>query len=104
MPRVNAKATEYLARYTTIGQEIPDAELADFYGQLIDLWIDARPEASAGVSVATCVTRVPTKCFTTFGKHFPKFTEPIRLRGMLTAIQDFPTFASKVREYIWKGL
>jgi len=102
--QLNTRATRYLARYTAIGQEISDQRLADFYGQLVDLWIDAKPEASAGVSVATCATRVPARCFTTFGKNFPKFTKPIRLRGMLAAIQDFPAFASKVREYIWKGL
>ena len=102
--QLNKRATRYLARYTAIGQEISDQRLADFYGQLIDLWIDARPEASAGVSVATCVTRIPTRCFTTFGKHFPQMTNPVRLRGMLTAVQDFSEFAIKVREYVWKGL
>jgi len=102
--QLNAKATEYLARYTTIGQEIPDAKLADFYGQLIDLWIDARPEAAAGVSVTTSLALVPSRCFTTFGKRFPKFANPVRLRGMLTAIGDFPEFVNKVREYVWTGL
>ena len=47
--QLNAQATEYLARYTAIGQELPDAELAEFYGQLIELWVEARPEAAAGV-------------------------------------------------------
>ena len=102
--QLSAKATKYLARYTVIGQEINDPELTEFYGQLVDFWIDATPEAAAGVSVVVCVTRVPSRCFTTFGKRFPALTDPIRLRGMLTAVQDFPTFASKVREYVWKGL
>ena len=102
--QLDAKATEYLARYTAIGQEIADTALSDFYGQLVDLWIDAKPEAAAGVSVATSLARCPNRCFTTFGKNFPRFTDPIRLRGMLTAIADFPKFANKVREYIWTGL
>jgi len=102
--QLDARATKYLARYTAIGQEISNPRLADFYGQLVDLWIDARPEASAGVSIATCVTRIPARCFTTFGNRFPQFINPVRLRGMLTAIQEFPTFANKVREYVWKGL
>lgn len=102
--QLNARATKYLARYTAIGQELSDQRLADFYGQLIDLWIDAKPEASAGVSVTTSVTRIPTKCFTTFGKRFPRFTDPVRLLGILTAIQDFPTFATKVQEFVWRGL
>lgn len=102
--QLDARATKYLARYTAIGQEISNPRLADFYGQLVDLWIDAKPEASAGVSIATCVTRIPARCFTTFGNRFPQFINPVRLRGMLIAIQEFPTFANKVREYVWKGL
>ena len=102
--QLDAKATEYLARYTAIGQEIADTTLSDFYGQLVDLWIDAKPEAAAGVSVATSLTRCPNRCFTTFGKKFPRFTTPVRLRGILTAIGDFTEFVNKVKEYIWTGL
>lgn len=102
--QLSAKATEYLARYTVIGQELPDPELARFYGQLIELWIEARPEAAAGVSVATSLDHIPQRCFTTFGEHFPGLTDPVRLRGMLTAIGDFSAFALKVRECIWTGL
>lgn len=102
--QLDAKATEYLARYTAIGQEIADATLSAFYGQLVDLWIDAKPEAAAGVSVATSLVLCPNRCFTTFGKKFPRFTNPVRLRGMLTAIGDFSEFVNKVREYIWTGL
>jgi hypothetical protein len=102
--QLGAKATEYLARYTAIGQEFDDPELADFYGQLIELWVDARPEAAAGVSVATSKAKVPRRCFTTFGKRFPEFVEPVRLRGMLTAIDDFSHFAVRVRAHIWSGL
>jgi len=102
--QLGAKATEYLARYTAIGQEISDPQLAEFYGQLIDLWVDARPEAAAGVSVAASVDHIPKRCFTTFGQRFPAFADPVRLRGMLTAIGDFSGFALAVREFIWIGL
>lgn len=102
--QLTAKALEYLARYTVIGQELSDPELVDFYGQLVDLWLDARKEAAAGVSIATSLCHVPQQCFTTFGQHFPKFVDPVRLRGMLTAVGDFSAFALKVREFIWKGL
>lgn len=102
--QLNSKATEYLARYTAIGQELPDAELAEFYGRLIDFWIEARPEAAAGVSVATSREHAPQQCFTTFGQQFPRFVNPVRLRGMLTAIENFPAFAVKVRDRIWTGL
>jgi len=102
--QLGTKATEYLARYTVIGQELGNTELADFYGQLIDLWVDARPEAAAGVCVATSLDQVPTRCFTTFGRRFPEFVYPVRLRGMLTAIDDFSDFTLKVRQCIWTGL
>ena len=102
--QLNTKALEYLARYTAIGQEISDPNLSDFYGQLVDLWSEARKEASAGVSVVTSSAHVPEQCFTTFGQHFPKFVNPVRLRGMLTAVENFSSFALKVREFIWKGL
>lgn len=102
--QLNAKALEYLARYTVIGQELSEPELADFYGQLVDLWLEARREAAAGVSVVTSLCHIPQQCFTTFGQHFPKFVNPVRLRGMLTAVGDFSAFALKVREFIWKGL
>ncbi len=102
--QLNSRATEYLARYTSIGQELPDAELAEFYGKLADLWIDACPEAAAGVSVAVNLDNVPSSCFTTFGDQFPRFTTPKRLRGMLAAIEDFPAFSEKVQQAVWKGL
>ena len=102
--QLNAKALEYLARYTATGQELPDPELAEFYGQLVELWLDARREAAAGVSVVTSLRHVHHQCFTTFDRHFPDFIDPVRLRGMLTAVGDFSAFTIKVREFIWKGL
>lgn len=102
--QLSAKATEYLARYTVIGQELPDSELADFYGQLVDLWIEASCEAAVGVSVATSQDHIPRRCFTTFGQRFASFVDPIRLQGMLTAIGDFSAFTTAVRDCVWKGL
>jgi hypothetical protein len=102
--QLKTRATEYLARYTTIGQELPNTELAEFYGKLIDLWIEARPEASVGVAVSTNVDNVPSTCFTTFGDQFPRLTNPKRLKGMLTAIDDFLAFSEKVQRAVWKGL
>jgi hypothetical protein len=102
--QLDARALEYLARYTTIGQEISEAELSDFYGQLVDLWINATREAAIGVSVTTSLCHIPDRCFTTFGQRFPRFIDPIRLRGMLNAVGDFSEFALKVREFVWKGL
>ncbi len=104
--QLNDNALEYLARYTAIGQELQDVnpELAEFYGKLMDLWIDAQPQAAAGVSVATSSKNVPGQCFTTFGQRFPKFIDPVRLKGMLAALDDFSDFSLRVRAEIWKGL
>lgn len=102
--QLNAHSLEYLARYTAIGQELDDTELADFYGQLIELWDAASHMAAAGVCVATSSGNVPAQCFTTFGDQFPKFISPVRLKGMLTAVDDFTSFAEKVRDRIWTGL
>lgn len=102
--QLDRKATEYLARYTAIGQELDDVELAEFYGQLIDLWVDAMPGAAAGVSVATSLDCAFSECFTTFGERFPRFVDPVRLRGMLTAIGDFSAFAENVRNFVWRAL
>ena len=79
-------------------------ELSSFYGQLVEFWINGNKEAAAGVSVATSLCNIPGTCFTTFGQRFSNLTDPIRLRGMLSAIGDFSDFALKVRGFVWKGL
>lgn len=104
--QLHAKALEYLARHTTIAQELHaiDPDLAELYGSLVDLWIDAQPQASCGVSVAASLKNTRARCFTTFGKWFPGFLKPVRLKGMLTALDDFSDFSLRVRTEIWRGL
>jgi hypothetical protein len=103
--QLNANATEYLARYTAIGQELrDDPELSQFYSQLVDFWIDATEQAGCGVSVATSPHCVPNSCYSTFGTRFPRFTNQFQRRGMLTAIDDFAAFSQRVQEIIWSGL
>ena len=93
--QLNSNATEYLARYTSIGQEL-EPELKDFFGKLVDLWIDRSPEASAGVSLNTSQMNIPSDSFHSFGDHFPEFINPIRLRGMIGAVDNFTSFSQKV--------
>lgn len=102
--QLDAKALEYLARYTATGQVGDDPELQEFYGRLVELWIAGSDQAAAGVSVVTSMAHVPNRCFETFGNRFPRLTNPVRLRGMLTAIADFAAFCRKVQEEVWKGL
>ncbi len=101
--QLEANAIEYLARYTSIGQEL-DPDLKDFFGQLVDLWIDASPKASAGVSINTSIKHIPVVAFHDLGARFPALTDPVRLRGMLTAVNDFSDFSKKVRGFVWKSL
>ncbi len=93
-----------LARVTATEQELNDPELEEFVGKLVDLWIDASPQAAVGVSIATSSNHVSQHCFDDFGRQFPQFTNPVRLLGMITGIEDFSAFSSKVKEYVWKGL
>ena len=103
--QLDANAVEYLARYTTIGQENSEnPELRDFYGRLPELWIEESPQAAVGVSVATSLEHIPQRCFSTFGERFPAFVDPARLHAILAAIGNFARFSLEVREYVWKGL
>ena len=103
--QLNERAMEYLARYTKIGEKFSDKkDVALFCGQIIELWLDASPQAAVGVSVVTSAAHLPQRAFSTFGQRFPGFEQPVRLRGMLTATDNFADFADKVKEYVWKGL
>lgn len=102
--QLDSRAMEYLARYVASEPTLRGGALEDFYGQLMDLWIDADPAAAAGVAVSTSCEKIPDRCFTTFGDRFPRLTNPVRLRGMLTAVGDFKVFAKLVQEAVWKGL
>ncbi|MBK8903105.1 MAG: hypothetical protein IPM53_18085 [Anaerolineaceae bacterium] len=102
--QLNSKALEYLARITATEQELNDPEVEEFVGKLVELWIDASPQAAAGVSIATSSEHTSQSCFDNFGLQFPRLTNPNRLLGMLTGIEDFSKFAVLVKEYVWKGL
>ncbi len=65
--QLNAKATEYLARIIATEHELDNPELEIFVSTLLDLWIDASYQASAGVSVATSLKHVSLNCFDDFG-------------------------------------
>lgn len=101
--QLRSNALEYLARYTSIGQEL-DPELNDFFGRLVEMWLDATPEASAGVSINTSESCIGPNSFNDFGEKFPEFIDPVRLLGMIAAVEDFGLLSSKVQEYVWKGL
>lgn len=99
-----SNAPRYLAQYTAIGQKLGDGELAAFFGTIIDQWLDDAPTASAGIAVHTSEPKLPKSCFSTFAKYFPGLTIPVRLRGLLVAVADFPRFTDLVKAAVWSGL
>jgi hypothetical protein len=102
--QLSANAARYLNKVSLNGQYANAPDLARFYGRLMDEWIEATAAASAGVSVALSTPSLPKKAFTTFPRRFPRFLVPPRLRGQLSAVDDFKAFAKAVRDEIWKGL
>jgi hypothetical protein len=102
--QLDANAISYLARYASTQEQLGDPDLDDLYGQMLDLWVEASPMAAAGIAVNTSVDKVPRRCFTTFGDKFPRFTDPVRLWGMVTAVSDFGGFAKLVQRAVWRGL
>lgn len=102
--QLKERALRYLAEYTTIAATIGNDEVASFIARMIEAWVNAAPEAAAGVAVTTSVDKVPERCFTTFGTQFPNLVVPKRLRGMLTALDGLPAFSVEVKEAVWKGL
>lgn len=102
--QLDANAAKYLAQYTAFGQHSPDAALAHFFSTLVDQWLLRAPTAAAGIAVHTSRPGLPKRCFTTFGTRFPDFTHPVRLRGVITAVDDFSLLVSLVQGAVWSGL
>ena len=102
--QLSTRATQYLAKYSLVGQHDPDQALGRFYGRLLELWVQADPAAAAGVAIATSHTSVPGKCFQTFATRFPDFASPPRLRGLVASFSDLPRVAERVKDTLWSGL
>jgi hypothetical protein len=102
--QLGANAVQYLAQYSAAGALSADLRLAAFYGNMAEAWVDSKPEARAGVSVALPRTSSKPRAFSTFGRHFPDMADGLRLHGSLIAIQDYPAFCLAVRDALWKGL
>jgi len=96
-------APRYLAQYTSTGAG-HQGDLGKLYAELVQLWLDAAPQAGAGVAVATSKSHSPRRCFSTMGQHLPHFDDPGRLEGLVTAIGDFSDFTRQVRDVVWTGL
>lgn len=101
--QVTLRAMRYLARYSKVGQELDDVDLASFYGRLSELWRSADPASGFGVSVCT----LPTVDITNPFDHLDgvgEFGDPTQREGLLVVVEDFAGFATRVREHLWNGL
>ncbi len=103
--QLDARATEYLAKFTAI-QTVArdDPQIDDLCANLVDLWINNSFQSGAGVGVATHAPLAPSRCFSTMHKHFPALSSPGQLEGVVAAIADFGVFTRNVRERIWIAL
>jgi len=100
--QVDSKALRYLARFSKVGQSLDDPELQQFYGRLPELWRQAAREAGAGISVATA-SEAFSDCFGNCPTYW-QFTHDDQRQGIVVKIEDYATFATLVREELWKGL
>ncbi|EQD82642.1 hypothetical protein GCM10009533_66950 [Saccharopolyspora spinosporotrichia] len=101
--QLSTNATRYLAQLTGIHSTQP-GPVGELCQQLVDFWIDCSHRAGAGVSVASATTPAPPRCFSTMGRHFPGFTQPGQMEGLLMAVEDLPGLARDVRGYLWTVL
>lgn len=101
--QLSTNATRYLAQLTGIHSTQPGS-VGELCKQLVDFWIDCSHRAGVGVSVASATTPAPATCFSTMGKHFPRFTQAGQLEGLLLAVEDLPGLARDVRGYLWTVL
>ena len=109
--QVSERAGFYLARLSKAGPSpvAPEAqeltpELQELFDYLVEHWLNADPNAAAGVSIASSPQRIPDPCFHQLPQTLPDFETPSRLRGLWIVIPDFSSFCDSVRRVVWNGL
>jgi hypothetical protein len=101
--QLTSHALRYLARFSLVGQSLPDDELKLFYGQLVEHWRNASEMSGGGVSVTTTSSAANVDSFGNFHNYWD-FADQEQRQGLLVVIDDFSNFAKRVREHLWKGL
>ena len=97
-------ATAYLAQYVAL-PPANDQEVSTLFASLVDMWVDAEPQAGAGIAIGTSHARTPKKrCFTNMQNFFPDLDHGDQLEGLVAGIANFPAFACLVRDFIWNAL
>lgn len=98
--QLQTRALSYLSRFALIAQRLTDdLDLAKFYGRLPEMWADKDPAAGASIVIGS--SGVQSECFGTIPDYFE--LGPDRHQGELNALGDFPDFAVRVREILWRG-
>lgn len=100
--QVKSRSLSYLSRFSLIAQQITDDEdLARFYGELAERWVDRDPAAGVGVSVGTDSNARISGCFDRVTSYFE--LELGQHQAQLHLMADFSELADRVRDEIWKG-
>lgn len=100
--QVDSNALRYLARFSKVGQGLPDPELQNFYGRLLELWRAAAREAGGGISVATA-SNATKDSFGSYPNYWA-FGHDDQRQGLVVTIEKYDDFAKQVRRELWKGL
>jgi hypothetical protein len=104
MTQLSRNAPSYLAQYVSVAAHT-DQQVADLYARLVDAWVDGDTCAGVGVAIGTSLNSAPKqRCFTGMQTHFPHLVAGDQLEGLVAAIADFPSFASRVRGFVWNVL
>ncbi|HVW79855.1 MAG TPA: hypothetical protein VHB69_02795 [Mycobacteriales bacterium] len=101
--QLGEQGDRYLAQLTAMHAD-KTGNLGQICAELVDLWVDADRRAGAGVGVTSAKLPAPARCFTTMGKHLPRFAEPGQLEALLCAVQDYHDVAADVRRFVWTAL
>lgn len=92
----------YLAQYTRLAAQHPDAEVRNVLANLTDAWDQGTDLASAGVAVTSSY-----EVTNAFGKSRGKFhhiDHDLAFEGAVTVVVDLGRFATSVREKVWSAL
>ena len=100
--QVEKRSLSYLARFSLIAQDIADNDdLARFYGELAERWVDGDPAAGVGIGIGADSDAEASDCFDKVTTYFK--LDISQHQAQLHITDDFAELADRVRSRIWKG-
>jgi hypothetical protein len=100
--QLRSRAIAYLARFSLIAQTLAnDAEVAAFYGQLPEMWVNKEEASGVGINVAAAEDADTAGDFDNVPSYFD--LELAQHQSAIHLIGDIEEFANVVRNEIWKG-